>query len=63
MMKCLLCHFSNAIRKAFSFLMETMMMNLALNVHVKKLLRPEIKQKLDQVYYHFNYADLNVEIQ
>ena len=30
---------------------------------LKKLPPPEIKQRVDQVYYHFNCVDLNIELQ
>ena len=30
---------------------------------LRKLPLPEIKQKLDQVYYYFKCVDLNVELQ
>ena len=48
--------------------MKMIMMTLVLNVQTRnvemyKLPPPEIKQKLDQVYYYFNCVDLNIELQ
>ena len=60
MMKCLLYHFLNVMQKNEH---ENDPDEVGAKYILKKFLPPEIKQRVDQVYYHFNCVDLNIELQ
>ena len=59
MIKCLLCHFLNVCNgKKYFIFDENDHDKVGAECIFKELPPPEIKQKLDQVYYHFNCVDL-----
>ena len=60
MMKCLLYHFLNVMQRNEH---ENDPDEVGAKCILKKLPPPEIKQRVDQVYYHFNCVDLNIELQ